>query len=248
MPRSLHSRWREQVTKAAIVLLLVFFLVGCARNPSPANGAAQPSAESASPRMAAADPPALRARPSKAVGARDAQPADRPLQTLIPAGTHVRVRLGTTLSTAQNRPGDRFTATLAEPVVVHGSTAVPAGALFRGHVTSASSSGRLRGRASLGVTLDDFELNGATHRISTTANTKVSSAHKRRNLGLIGGGAGLGAVIGALAGGGKGALIGAGAGAAAGTAGAAATGKQSATIPVESLLTFSLKAPVAVTR
>jgi outer membrane lipoprotein SlyB len=179
------------------------------------------------------------------------EPADpgalcRPSPILIPAGTRVRIRLGETLSTAQNRPGDHFTATLANPIVVNGSTVVPAGAPFRGHVANASSSGRLKGRASLTITLDSFDLRGATHEISTTANTRVSTAHKQRNLALIGGGAGLGAVLGALAGGGKGALIGAGAGAAAGTAGAAATGKRNVSLPVESLLTFSFKAPVAV--
>ena len=54
------------------------------------------------------------------------------------------------------------------------------------------------------------------------------------NIAVIGGGSGLGAVIGALAGGGKGALIGAGAGAAAGTAGAAATGKREVGVAAES--------------
>jgi hypothetical protein len=75
---------------------------------------------------------------------------------------------------------------------------------------------------------------------------RVSASHKRRNLGIIGGGSGFGAVVGALAGGGVGALAGAGAGAAAGTVGAAATGKRNVRLPVESRLTFSLAQPVAL--
>ena len=78
----------------------------------------------------------------------------------------------------------------------------------------------------------------------TVAVDQESASHKKRNLSLIGGGAGLGALVGGLAGGGKGALIGASAGAGAGTAGAAATGKKEVGVAAESLLTFPLQAPV----
>src|SRR4030095_3236226 len=98
-------------------------------------------------------------------------------------------------------------------------------------------------RAIIGVTLDSFHLRGQ-HPIDTNSVHRVSSAHKNRNIALIGGGAGLGAAIGAIAGGGKGAAIGALAGGGAGTAGAAATGKKHVRIPAESLLTFRLAAPV----
>ena len=77
-------------------------------------------------------------------------------------------------------------------------------------------SGRLKGRADLGVTLDSFELHGKSYKIETSSQSRVSKGHKKRNTALIGGGAGLGAALGAMAGGGKGALIGAGAGRAQG--------------------------------
>ena len=73
---------------------------------------------------------------------------------------------------------------------------------------------------------------------------RVSASHKKRNGLLIGGGAGLGAAIGALAGGGKGALIGAGAGAGAGTVGAAATGRRQVGIGAETPLRFTLRSSV----
>jgi hypothetical protein len=164
----------------------------------------------------------------------------------LPAGTQMRVRLMEALDTRRNRAGQIFTATLDAPVVVNEKTVVPRGTEFRGHVTVSDESGRLKGRADLGVTLDSFELRGKSYKIETSSQSRVSKGHKKRNAVLIGGGAGLGAALGAVAGGGKGALIGAGAGAAAGTAGAAATGKEDVVLPVETPLTFSLRAPVRI--
>lgn len=164
----------------------------------------------------------------------------------IPSGISVHVRLGNTIDTSRSRAGDRFTATLSAPVSRNGRVVLPKGTVFHGHVTEAKSSGRLRGRAVLGLTLDSFQLRGRTYDVQTSSIVRASADHKRRNLGFIGGGSGLGAVIGAIAGGGKGALIGAGAGAAAGTAGAAATGKRNLRLPVETPLTFTLRNPVEV--
>ncbi len=61
---------------------------------------------------------------------------------------------------------------------------------------------------------------------------------------MIGGGTGLGAIIGGIAGGGKGAAIGALAGAGAGTAGATMTGKRDISIPAETVLSFKLSQPL----
>jgi hypothetical protein len=167
-------------------------------------------------------------------------------EIVIPRGTQLRVRIDETVDTRRNRTGDEFHASLAEPVVVHGQTVVPKGTPFIGHVTGATPSGRLEGRATLDLALISFELKGKEYAIQTGTVDRVSTAHKKRNIELIGGGSGLGALIGGIAGGGKGALIGAGAGAAAGTAGAAATGKKEVGISAESLLTFPLKAAVTL--
>jgi hypothetical protein len=170
-----------------------------------------------------------------------AQPQSAGAEISIPTGTPIRVRLNETLDTRRNRSGDRFTASLVEPVEESGRVVVPRGTVFSGHVTIAAPSGRMKGRAIMGLTLDSFEVNGARYPVVTSKASRVSARHKKRNLVLIGGGSGLGALIGGLAGGGKGALIGAGAGAAAGTAGAAATGKEQVAIPAETLLTFKLE-------
>jgi hypothetical protein len=204
-------------------------LIGCATksadNPTPAAADAE---------KAAADAPA-------GFDNRRIAPA-----ITVPAGTTLRVRLDQAVDTKRDRAGEGFTATLAEPVVVANETVVPKGTEFRGHVTASGESGRLKGRAVIGVTLDSFELKGKSYKIDTSADSRASTGHKKRNTLLIGGGAGLGAALGAVAGGGGGALIGAGAGAAAGTAGAAATGKKNVGFPAETLLTFSLRAPVRI--
>jgi len=105
-------------------------------------------------------------------------------------------------------------------------------------------SGRLKGRAVLSLTLDSFRANGREYMVDTRGTTRVSGRHKKRNLVLIGGGAGTGAGIGAIAGGGFGALVGAAAGSVAGTATAVFTGKKNVTVPAETLLTFPLRSSV----
>ena len=174
----------------------------------------------------------------------DRSPETARAEVVIPRGTALHVRIDESVDTKRNRAGDEFHASLAEPVVIEGKTVVPKGTSFVGHVSESRASGRMEGRAVLTLTLDSFELSGKKYSVHTGSIDRVSAAHKKRNLTLIGGGAGLGALIGGLAGGGKGALIGAGAGAGAGTAGAAITGKKEVAITAESLLTFPLKSPV----
>jgi hypothetical protein len=187
----------------------------------------------------------VKSAPAAAVAAEAAKPS--PVRTIsVPAGTVVRVRLTRELDTVRNRPGDAFSATLDSPVNVDGMDALPKNTVFHGRLTEAKASGRLRGRAVLAGELDSFELRGATYRIATSIASRASSSHRKRNLIAIGGGSATGAAIGAIAGGGVGALIGAGAGAAAGTGGAALTGRKNVYLPVETVLSFRLKSPVAV--
>jgi hypothetical protein len=162
----------------------------------------------------------------------------------LPEGVSIGVRLGETLDTHKNRAGDRFLATLDEPLVVDGKIVVPKGASFTGRVDECKASGRLKGRAVLSLSLIAFDLDGKHYRIDTSDSGRVSGRHRRRNIVLIAGGAGTGATIGAVAGGPVGAVVGAGAGAGTGTIVAVVTGKKNVRIPVETVMHFKLRAPV----
>jgi hypothetical protein len=184
---------------------------------------------------------------SVSAGATANQPSNAPVATYnIPPGTVLRVRIDRTVGTKYDHAGERFTATLNTPVIVDGREAIPRGTSFAGHLTDAAHSGRLKGRAVIGLTLDSFTLDNETYQIDTGSDVRRSTGHKKRNFLFMGGGAGGGAAIGAVAGGGAGALIGAGAGAAAGVTTAFFTGKKNISIPAETLLTFRLRQAVDV--
>jgi hypothetical protein len=165
---------------------------------------------------------------------------DGPAFTL-PAGTRIPIRLGQSLDTRRDRPGTPFLAHVSAPVMHNGEVILPRGTVCYGHLVESKPSGRLKGRAVLSLSLDSIERNGRKYTIETSDPSFVSKAHKNRNLALIGGGAGTGATIGAIAGGGVGALIGAGAGAAAGTTGAVITGKRNLHLAPETRVVFTLR-------
>jgi len=164
----------------------------------------------------------------------------------VPELTAIHVTLDQAVTSNQNRPGDHFEATVSEPVVIGGKTVVPQGARAKGIVVDAKQSGRLRGRARLQLALQTLTVNGQTYHVQTTSSRRVGGDHKKRNLAWIGGSAGGGALIGALAAGGKGALIGGPVGAGAGTTVALLTGKKDIRLRPETPLTFKLTEPITI--
>ena len=162
------------------------------------------------------------------------------------SATPIQVVLDQPVSADRTKAGDRFAATVAQPVVVDGNTVIPKGARVSGVVVESRHGGRIKGEADLRLALHSVKVNGTSYPIHTTAFHRSSKSHKRRNLLMIGGGAGTGVLIGALAGGGAGALIGGPVGAGAGTAAAILTNKKDVKLPAETHLTFKLSEPVSI--
>lgn len=173
-------------------------------------------------------------------------PAAPPQATAIPAGTRIRVSLAQALGSKISQTGQSFNATVADPIVVNGVTVVRAGAPASGTVVAAKSLGRFKGAAELAIRLDSIRAQGYSYPVETSTVERAEKGKGKRTAGFIGGGAGLGALIGGLAGGGKGALIGGLAGAGAGTAGTAFTGNKEIVIPAETVLTFRLENSVTL--
>jgi hypothetical protein len=228
----------EKMSKQALVGLAsaALLLAGCSRQ------AQSVSAQSPSPepvdRSAASQPvdTAYQPPPAEAPSRRT---YDGPI---IPAGTPLHVRLDESLGTKHDSAGERFSASLADPIMMHGQALLPVGTRFSGHITQSKQSGHVKGRAVLAIRLDSFEWQGRQHPIDTSSIERVS--RRKKGARWIAGGGGLGALIGGIAGGGAGALIGGAAGAGAGTAGAFASGKREVNMRAETPLTFTLRAPI----
>jgi hypothetical protein len=164
----------------------------------------------------------------------------------LPAGTPVTVRLQTPVSSASSEAGEIFDAVLDEPLVVGGQTVAPRGAAVRGKVTIARHSGRLHHPGELGLTLVSVTLGNEDVPLETSHIYAKGKSHKKRNLALIGGGTGAGALIGGVASGGTGALIGSAIGGGGGTAVAFGTGKKDVGFGVERRLTYKLTEPLTI--
>ncbi len=167
-------------------------------------------------------------------------------QVTLPAGTVVTVRLANAVGSKLSTRGDHFSATVARPVEVEGNVIVSAGAEALGRVVEAVPQGRFKGAAELRLVLETLTVKNNSYDVKTSSVGRYLKGKGKRTATMIGGGAGGGALIGALAGGGKGALIGAALGAGAGTAGAAYTGDKEIVLPAESTLSFRLAEPITV--
>ena len=170
----------------------------------------------------------------------------RPDPVTLEDQTPIQITLDQALRSDRNKAGDRFDATVSQPVVVNDRTVIPQGSRVKGLVVDAHPSGRLMGGARLQLALETVELDGKPYPIRTFTSLRVGGNHKKRNWAWIAGGGGGGALIGALAGGGKGALIGGPVGAGAGTAVAFMTGKKDIHLAPETPLTFRLAEPVTI--
>jgi len=165
---------------------------------------------------------------------------------VVPSGTQITVRTIDAVDSDKNHPGDKFQASLEQPLVVNDITVAPKGASVYGKLQQVQEAGQLTGKSQLRLALTGIVINGQTYPLSSGDYEVSGKSRGKSTATKVGGGAALGAVIGAIAGGGKGAAIGAGVGAGAGTAVQVVTKGDQVHVPSETLLEFTLDQPVSL--
>ncbi len=94
------------------------------------------------------------------------------VRPLVPVGTNLKVRIEDTLSSKENRVGDRFTAAVLDPVRFNEATVT-------GHISSIQKSGKVKGRTSMNLDFDSIRLSdgrsGTLHGYVTRVYVKLES-------------------------------------------------------------------------
>lgn len=165
----------------------------------------------------------------------------------VPAGTQVEVRMVDTVDSQTNKAGDKFQATLEQPLQVGSTVVAPKGANVYGRLVTSQQAGRVAGQSELRLELTGVEIAGKVVPVVTSNYDVAGKSRGKQTATRTGIGAGLGAVIGAIAGGGKGAAIGAAVGGGAGAATQVVTQGQAVHVPSETVLDFTLAQPMTVT-
>src|SRR5204863_8022061 len=124
------------------------------------------------------------------------------------AGTEVSVRTDETIDSKKAVQGQTFAAEVSKDVRdAAGDIVIPRGSNAQIVIRSASKGGRFTGASDLVLDLESVSVDGRSYEISTTDMEQKGKAgigaNKRTGI-FTGGGAAVGAIIGAIAGGGKG--------------------------------------------
>ena len=159
---------------------------------------------------------------------------------MIPAGTEITVRTIDSIQGTATGAGQRYKASVDDPIVVNNQVVIPRGTNCTIEVVALESGKDVELR------LYDISVGGKSYATASEfAVVKAEGTSKKRKAARRGVGLGaLGAGIGAIAGGGEAAAIGAIVGGSVGAVSAAgAKGKQIDVAP-ETLLSFKLKSPL----
>jgi hypothetical protein len=233
----------KSTVRVLLFVMVICGLAACAKDTSQeaAGTAGQPETTVNAPSSAPGTPNSAVPKPAeKAANSTPPKPAvARTFE--IPAGTEVSVFLTQPISTAKNKTGDTFTATIADPIIVNGETVVERGVSVQGKVVDAEGSGRVKGKANIRLALTSILAGEKAYPIVTQPFAAEADSTKGRDAGVIAGGGGVGAAIGAIAGGKKGAATGAIIGGAAGTGAVLATKGKEVEFNSETKLKFALE-------
>lgn len=202
-----------------------------------------PSAESAAKEPEAPEIQSPRVRSSNGNISTDSTTAD----VVVPGGTILTVRMIDAIDSDENKPGEIFHASLANDLIIDNNLLAPRGADATVKLVAVEQAGKFRGREEVSMVLRDITVNGKIYPVETGFASVAGGSRGKQSAIVIGGTTAVGAIIGAIAGGGKGAAIGAASGAGAGTAIQVIRGSD-VKVPSESLLDFTLAEPVRIER
>jgi hypothetical protein len=175
------------------------------------------------------------------------KPAEKPGMT-VPAGTAFKISVSTALTSETAQPGDTWTGTVKDPVVVGSEVPIPAGATVHGVVRGVEGAER-GSRAFLVLGVQSVEIDGKTYPVSAGTDSIIAGSTRARNVGAVAGGAAAGALIGkAIGGSNKGALIGGLIGGAAATGAVAKSKGYQATLKEGAELTFTVNSTATIKR
>lgn len=220
--------------------------------PKPSAPAVSKPKKVAPPSTASPDSPASTPTPAPnstpaAQVAPPAPPPPQPVTVTIPANTIISVRTIDSVDSTTNRTGQTFRGSLDAPITDGDKVIIPTGADCTLKLVNASSAGRMAGRSELTLDISSIMFQGKSYSVATSDVKQSGASRGKRTAATIGGGAALGALIGAIAGGGKGAAIGAAVGGGAGTGVQVFTKGQQVKIPSETRLDFTLEQPFDIT-
>jgi hypothetical protein len=150
------------------------------------------------------------------------------------------------IDSARDTVGQTFRASVDEAITTGERTLVPRGADVMLKLIEDKQSGKLSGKTELTLDVMSVMINGRMVDVRTEEVNRASNSRTGKTGQVVGGTAALGAIIGAIAGGGKGAAIGAVSGAAAGGAVQVLTRGERVRIPSETRLTFVLQQPIRI--
>lgn len=166
---------------------------------------------------------------------------------VVPSGSVVRVRVTQAMDSRHTAPGTVFDGVVLSDVVAGGFVAIPRGAVVQGRVIDVHSAGELRGKGGLSLELTQVMLGGMTYPLVTSVWAQQGVDKTGNTVGNTVGLGAVGALIGAVAGGGVGAAVGAGVGGVAGLGVSSASRAGEAGIPSEAILNFQLTQPLPLT-
>ena len=169
---------------------------------------------------------------------------------ILPAETQLAIRTNENIDATQSDVGKTYSAEVARTIEdQNGNVLVPKGAPVA--LTIASVKNPTLGETQAELALHSITINGRRYLVSTNAVTQQGTGglgKNKKTAEMVGGGALLGTVIGAVAGGGKGAAIGAVLGGAGGAGAQVLTKGKEVKVPAESVLTFQLSQPIRLQR